>query len=124
MLSHRNLVANMEQVVAHSRESFLEGKETYVAPLPLYHIYAFTLHCVAMVANGGHNLLIPNPRDIPSLVQAIAPHPFTGFVGINTLFNALCRDEQFRQLDFSHLRSTAAGGMALSTETAQEWQRP
>jgi long-chain acyl-CoA synthetase len=122
MLSHRNLVANTLQVAAHSSAFFREGEECYIAALPLYHIYAFTIHAVLLPYKGGHSVLIPNPRDFPALVNAIAAHRFTGFPGINTLFAALCRDEQFRQLDFSALRSASAGGMALSADVAKAWR--
>ncbi len=122
MLSHRNLVANTTQLAVHSSEFFREGAECYVAPLPVYHIYAFTIHCVALPHRGGHSLLIPNPRDIPALIAAIRNHRFTGFPGINTLFASLCANPEFRQLDFSSLRSTSAGGMALTAEVASQWR--
>ncbi len=122
MLSHRGLLANVRQVTTHAAESFLEGEEVYVAPLPLYHIYAFNLNCLCLVYRGGLSLLIPNPRDPQSVADAIRPFPFTGFVGINTLFNSLCRTPAFRELDFSHLRHTSSGGMALTAEIAREWQ--
>ncbi|MFV8819531.1 AMP-binding protein [Haliea sp. E17] len=122
MLSHRNLAANVAQITEHAAESFLEGQEIYVAPLPLYHIYAFNLNCLALPSRGGASILVPNPRDIDAFIEAIRLHPFTGFVGINTLFTALCRHPGFRQLDFSHLRSTAAGGMALGECVARQWQ--
>ena len=122
VLSQRNLVANTLQLAVHSKEFFRDGAECYVAPLPIYHIYAFTIHCVALPHRGGHSLLIPNPRDIAALVAAIRPYRFTGFPGINTLFAALCANPEFRQLDFSGLRSTSAGGMALTPEVAAQWR--
>lgn len=122
MLTNRNLVANMQQVNGHMREMFRENQEYYVAPLPLYHIYAFTLHCMSAMALGNHNLLIPNPRDIKGFVKTLKGKPFTCFVGLNTLFNALCRNPDFAQLDFSHLRLTSSGGMALTEAAAKRWQ--
>jgi len=122
MLSHRNLVANADQVVRHSREFFRVGVECYVAALPIYHIYAFQIHCVTLPSQGGHSLLIPNPRDIAGLVAAIRPQRITGFPGINTLFAALCANDEFRQLDLRTLRSTSSGGMALTAEVAQQWR--
>ncbi len=122
MLTHRNLVANMLQLNEHMKRIFREKQEFYIAPLPLYHIYSFTLHCTSAVTLGNHSLLIPNPRDIPAFVAALKNKPFTLFVGLNTLFNALLRSEEFRQLDFSHMRLTASGGIALTTETAKRWQ--
>lgn len=123
MLSHKNLVANAQQFTNHSKEYFQEGKAIYVAPLPLYHIYAFTVNLLGITSTGGNSVLIPNPRDIPSLVSAIKPLKFTGFIGINTLFKGLCNDQDFRQLDFRQLKSTVSGGMALDPEVAREWER-
>lgn len=123
MLLHRNLVANVRQAVKQSSAFFLEGTEVYVNALPLYHIYAFTIHLLALLSRGGHNLLIPNPRDSDALVEAIGAHPFTGFPGINTLFASLCRHPGFQALDFSTLKSTSAGGMALSEQVLQQWQK-
>jgi long-chain acyl-CoA synthetase len=122
MLSHRNLVANMMQLNDHMKTCFRKNQEFYIAPLPLYHIYSFTIHCTSALTLGNHSLLIPNPRDIPAFVAAIKNKPFTFFVGLNTLFNALLRNPEFRQLDFSHLHLTSSGGMALTAETAKQWQ--
>lgn len=122
MLTHANLVANMQQVREMLGEGVSIGKELFVAPLPLYHIYAFTLHCMTLLAAGCHSILIPNPRDIPGFVKMLKGQKMTGFVGLNTLFNALCRDEGFAKLDFSALRTTASGGMALTKEAAKRWQ--
>jgi long-chain acyl-CoA synthetase len=121
MLTHRNLVANMMQVNLHMQKVFRSNQELYVAPLPMYHIYAFTIHCTSAVSLGNHNLLIPNPRDIPAFVKAIKGKPFTCFVGLNTLFNALLRNPDFLKLDFSKLQITSSGGMALMAETARHW---
>ncbi|MGD8177319.1 AMP-binding protein [Marinimicrobium sp. ARAG 43.8] len=122
MLTHRNLVANMMQLNRHMDGHFRVNQEFYVAPLPLYHIYAFTLHITSAMALGNHNLLIPNPRDIKAFVKAIKGKPFTCFVGLNTLFNALCRNADFVKMDFSHLRLTASGGMALTAAAAKRWK--
>lgn len=121
MLTHRNLVANMLQVNEHMKSVFRNNQEIYVAPLPLYHIYSFTLHCTSAVTMGNHSLLIPNPRDIPTFVKTLQGVPFTLFVGLNTLFNALMRNEDFLKLDFSSLRLTSSGGMALTSETYKKW---
>lgn len=121
MLLHRNLVANMIQVTTHMRSVLSDGKDIFVTPLPLYHIYSFTVHCAMALSIGANNLLIPNPRDIPAFVKALKGVPFTFFVGLNTLFNALLRNEDFLKLDFSKLTLTASGGMALTTETAHRW---
>ncbi len=121
MLTHRNLIANMLQAQAMMASNLDEGSETIVAPLPLYHIYAFTFHCMAMMITGNNNLLITNPRDLPSMIKDLRKHKFTGFVGLNTLFVALCNDVNFRNLDFSPLKMTISGGMALQVSAAERW---
>lgn len=121
MLTHRNLVANMVQLNERMKDIFRPSQEFYIAPLPLYHIYSFTIHCTSAMTMGNHSLLIPNPRDIPGFVKTLRGKPFTFFVGLNTLFNALLRNADFRQLDFSSLRLTCSGGMALSAETNKNW---
>ena len=122
MLTHRNLVANMLQVKELMGANLDEGCEVLIAPLPLYHIYAFTFHCMAMMLIGGHNVLLTNPRDLPAVVKDLAKYRFTGFVGLNTLFVALCNNEDFRKLDFSSLKATFSGGMALQLATAERWK--
>ncbi|TRO37187.1 long-chain fatty acid--CoA ligase [Pseudomonas sp. ALS1131] len=122
MLTHRNLVANMLQVKELMGANLNEGCEVLIAPLPLYHIYAFTFHCMAMMLIGGHNILLTNPRDLPSVIKDLAKYRFTGFVGLNTLFVALCNNEDFRKLDFSSLKATFSGGMALQLATAERWK--
>ena len=122
MLTHRNLMANMLQCRALMGSSLHEASEIIVAPLPLYHIYAFTFHCMAMMLIGNHNLLVTNPRDLPGMIKDLAKYKFTGFVGLNTLFVALCNNEEFRKLDFSALKLTLSGGMALQMATAERWK--
>jgi long-chain acyl-CoA synthetase len=123
MLTHRNLVANMLQARALMGANLQEAQETIVAPLPLYHIYAFTMHCMAMMFIGNHNLLIANPRDLPSMIKDMGKWKFSGFVGLNTLFVALCNNAEFRKLDFSNLKLTLSGGMALQAATAERWKQ-
>ncbi|MBB3104769.1 long-chain fatty acid--CoA ligase [Azomonas macrocytogenes] len=122
MLSHRNIIANMLQCRALVGSELRDGCETAIAPLPLYHVYAFTLHCMVMVLIGAHNVLITNPRDLPAFIKDLRRHRFTCFVGLNTLFASLCHNQAFRLLDFSALRSTFAGGMALQLATAECWK--
>ncbi|MFT5720626.1 MAG: long-chain acyl-CoA synthetase, partial [Motiliproteus sp.] len=100
-----------------------ESKETFIGPLPLYHIYAFTMHCMLLLGSGNHSVLIPNPRDIPGFVKELKKWKFTGFAGLNTLFVALANNKAFAQLDFSALKFTASGGMALTTAAAKHWQQ-
>ncbi|WP_217474952.1 long-chain-fatty-acid--CoA ligase FadD1 [Stutzerimonas stutzeri] len=123
MLTHRNLVANMLQCRGLMGTELGSGCETMVAPLPLYHIYAFTFHCMTMMLIGAHNVLITNPRDLPAFVKDLGKYRFTGFVGLNTLFVALCNNEDFRKLDFSALKATFSGGMALQLAAAERWQQ-
>ncbi|MCH8500069.1 MAG: AMP-binding protein [Marinobacter sp.] len=123
MLTHGNLVANLLQTRPMMGENVVEGQEVVIAPLPLYHIYSFTLNCGIMLEAGAHNVLIPNPRDIPGFVKELQNHKFTAFLGLNTLFVALCNNEEFKKLDFSALKLTSSGGMALTSDTAKMWQR-
>ncbi len=123
MLTHGNLVSNLLQVRPMLEDAVEEGKEVVIAPLPLYHIYSFTLNCGIMLEAGAHNILIPNPRDIPGFVKEISKYKFTAFLGLNTLFVALCNNEAFQDLDFSSLKLTSSGGMALTSDTAKMWQR-
>ncbi|AIA75583.1 long-chain fatty acid--CoA ligase [Halomonas campaniensis] len=122
MLTHRNLVANMLQACAAIGEHLTDGEELVIAPLPVYHIYTFTVNCLFLMETGNHSLLITNPRDLPSFVKELKGLPFTGFIGLNTLFNALCNRDDFKQLDFSKLKLTISGGMALTKAAAQRWE--
>lgn len=123
MLTHGNLVANLLQVRPMLENTVVEGHEVVIAPLPLYHIYSFTLNCGIMLEGGAHNILIPNPRDIPGFVKEVKKFKFTAFLGLNTLFVALCNNEEFKNLDFSHLKLTSSGGMALTSDAAKLWER-
>ena len=123
MLTHGNLVANLLQTRPMMEDMVVEGQEVVIAPLPLYHIYSFTLNCGIMLEAGAHNVLIPNPRDIPGFVKELKNHKFSAFLGLNTLFVALCNNEEFQDLDFSSLKLTSSGGMALTSDTAKMWER-
>nr|WP_297459996.1 AMP-binding protein [uncultured Halomonas sp.] len=123
MLTHRNLVANMLQArVALMAGAMNEGSEVIIAPLPVYHIYTFTVNCLCMMVTGNHSVLITNPRDIDGFIKTLKTIKFSGFVGLNTLFNALCNREEFRALDFSSLKLTISGGMALTRTAAKRWE--
>ncbi|SFB81821.1 long-chain acyl-CoA synthetase [Marinospirillum celere] len=122
MLTHRNLVANMLQAREVIKQVLDEGSESVVAPLPMYHIYTFTVNCMVMMELGNHSLLITNPRDLPNFVKELQKHKFTGFVGLNTLFTALCNRDDFKALDFSNLKLTISGGMALTKAAAERWK--
>lgn len=113
MLTHGNLVANMQQVRANMQQLdaqghpvIREGQEVMIAPLPLYHIYAFTVNCMCMMVTGNHNVLITNPRDINGFVKELQRWQFSAFLGLNTLFVALMAHPQFKKVDFSRLKGT------------------
>lgn len=120
MLSHRNLVANMLQARIILNTILDEGKESVILPLPMYHIYSFTVSLVLM-ESGNHSILITNPRDLPAFVKELSKTEFSGFVGLNTLFVALSNRDDFKQLDFSALKLTISGGMALTHAAEEEW---
>ena len=129
MLTHANLVANMLQVLAcfsqhgpDGQKMIKEGQEVMIAPLPLYHIYAFTANCMCMMVTGNHNVLITNPRDIAGFIKELGKWRFSGLLGLNTLFVALMDHPGFRQLDFSALKVTNSGGTALVKATAERWE--
>ncbi len=124
MLTHSNLVHNMMQLREVSKPLIKDGQDVIVAPLPLYHTYAFMFHCLAGVYAGNLSVLIPNPRDLDGLIKTLKSLPqINGFVGINTLFLAMSRHKDIGQVDFSEMRFTGAGGMALTISVAEEWQR-
>lgn len=124
MLTHSNLINNMMQLRSVSQHLINDGKDTIIAPLPLYHTYAFMLHVMTCFYAGNHNVLIPNPRDLDDLIKTLKGLPeIHGFVGINTLFLAMCRHKDIVQVDFSKMRFTGSGGMALTIRVAEEWQR-
>ncbi|MBD9423485.1 AMP-binding protein [Achromobacter sp. ACM04] len=122
MLTHGNLVANLSQAYAWVRPLVTEGEECIVTALPLYHIFALTANCLTFMKMGACNLLIINPRDIPGLVKEMRKVPFSAFTGVNTLFNALLNNPDFARLDFSRLRLTMGGGMAVQRSVADRWR--
>ncbi|MEL6437219.1 MAG: AMP-binding protein, partial [Pseudomonadota bacterium] len=125
-LTHRNILANMAQAKLWLDVGYrAKGKPDeiqFVCALPLYHIFALTVNAFMGIEEGGHNILIPNPRDIPAFVKELQKHDFHFFPGLNTLFNALLNNAEFRALDFSHLRMTFGGGMAVQGPVAQRWK--
>nr|WP_067292559.1 AMP-binding protein [Marinobacterium profundum] len=121
VLSHGNLVSNMVQGCELISQADGHWSQTTVAPLPLYHIYAFTISLIVM-ETGGHTVLIPNPRDMDAFVRELKRWQVSCFIGLNTLFVALCNRADFRELDFSHLIVTISGGMALTHDAADKWR--
>lgn len=121
MLTHRNMVANLEQVSGLMGAVLEEGKELIVTALPLYHIFALTANCLLFIKYGGANLLISNPRDMQGFVKELSSHDFTALSGVNTLFNGLLNTDGFSELDFSKLKLSIGGGMAVQKAVAERW---
>ena len=122
MLTQRNIMSNIFQVFVWMRGHLKEREEVAVTPLPLCHVFA-TISCFVMVYFGVKNILITNPRDIPAFVKVLKKNRFSVFAGINTLFNALINNPKFEEVDFSRLRITVAGGMALTFSVAEKWEK-
>ena len=123
MLTHRNLVANLQQAHAWLKNVLEEGREIVITALPLYHIFALTANCLTFFKIGAKNVLITNPRDIPGFVKELGKHRFTVITGVNTLYNALLGNPDFAKLDFSRLRVSLAGGMSVHRSVAERWKQ-
>ncbi len=123
MLSHGNIIANLQQAHAWLKPYLAEGREIIITALPLYHIFALTANCLTFLKIGATNVLITNPRDIPGFVKELAKYPFTTITGVNTLFNALLNDPGFAKLDFSKLNVSLGGGMAVQRAVAEKWKQ-
>lgn len=122
-LLHSNIVANIAQCSAWLEASTNPGNERIITALPLYHVFALTANCLVFLQLGGNNALVTNPRDIPGLVKTFAEHKPTAFTGVNTLFNALVNNDDFKNLDFSELRLTLGGGAAVQKAVAENWKK-
>ena len=123
MLTHRNLVANMQQSSAWVGQKARMGEELIVTALPLYHIFALTANCLVFMKFGARNHLITNPRDMPGFVKELSGIPFTAITGVNTLFNGLLNTPGFDKIDFSKLHLTLGGGMAVQRAVAERWKQ-
>jgi len=122
MLSHGNLVANLQQSAAWMADQTVGGEDVIITALPLYHIFSLTANCLTFIKFGGENVLITNPRDFDGFVKELTRHKFTAFTGVNTLFNALLNTPGFERVDFSHLRLALGGGMAVQRAVAEKWK--
>lgn len=126
-LTHRNVLANVEQLSVWVDDAYTirpkPENQVFVCALPLYHIFALTVNAMMGMQQGALNVLIPNPRDIPGFVKELANYKFNIFPGLNTLFNALLNNEDFRKLDFSHLVLSLGGGMAIQKGVADRWKK-
>lgn len=123
MLTHRNLVANMQQAAAWIGGNVRPGQEIVITALPLYHVFALTANSLVFMKFGGLNCLITDPRDMRGFVRTLRRTRFTAITGVNTLFNALLDAPGFDQLDFSALHITLGGGMAVQRNVAQRWKQ-
>jgi long-chain acyl-CoA synthetase len=123
MLTHRNMVANMQQASAWLGSTLREGEEVIITAIPLYHIFALTANGLVFMKLGGMNYLITNPRDMPGFVKELARAPFTSMTGVNTLFNGLLNTPGFDKLDFSRFKFTMGGGMAVQRVVAERWKK-
>lgn len=121
-LSHRNIVANIQQADAWFKSCFSDQNETIITALPLYHIFSLTANCLYFTKIGGSNILITNPRDIPGFVKTLRKTKFTIITGVNTLFNGLLKHPDFAKVDFSQLRVSLGGGMAVQKVVATRWK--
>lgn len=123
MLTHRNMVANMQQAAAWIGRNVQPDGELIVTALPLYHIFALTANCLVFMKFGALNHLITNPRDMPGFVKELSNIQFTAITGVNTLFNGLLNTPGFDQVDFSRLHLTLGGGMAVQRAVAEKWKK-
>jgi len=123
MLTHRNMVANLEQAKAAIKPLLDDDGELVVTALPLYHIFALTANCLTFITLGGTNLLITNPRDMPAFVKELGKYTFTAITGVNTLFNGLLNAPGFKDINFSNLKMSLGGGMAVQRPVAERWEK-
>jgi long-chain acyl-CoA synthetase len=123
MLSHGNIVANVLQARAWIGPTFPRDPATLITPLPLYHIFALTANCLLFISLGWRNILITNPRDFPRFVAELKKYSFTFISGVNTLFNALLNTPGFERVNFSALKITLGGGMAVQAAVAKRWRQ-
>jgi long-chain acyl-CoA synthetase len=123
MLTHGNIVANLQQTAAWIGTGLKPGKEVVITALPMYHIFALTGSCLVNMKIGSHNILITNPRDMPGFVKELGKYRFTSISGVNTLFSGLLNTPGFAELDFSPLKLSLGGGMAVQRAVAERWKK-
>jgi long-chain acyl-CoA synthetase len=122
VLTHGNMVANLQQVGAWIAHDLLDGKEVFVCPLPLYHVYALNSSLVFM-KKGAHTILITNPRDMSAFIHELKKYPVTAMVGVNTLYRALLDAPEFSEINLHTLKMVNAGGMAVQRVVAERWKK-
>lgn len=123
ILTHKNMVANMLQASEWIKNDVIKGQEIVITALPLYHIFSLTANCLVFMEAGAKNILITNPRDFEGFVKELSSIPFTAMTGVNTLFNALINTKGFNDIDFSNLKITLGGGMAVQPAVAAQWKQ-
>ena len=123
MLTHRNMIANMQQASAWIKNVVEDGKEVIITALPLYHIFSLTANCLTFMKVGALNYLITNPRDMPGFIKELQGLRFTAITGVNTLFNGLMNTPGFENIDFKPLKFSLGGGMAVQQPVAERWQK-
>jgi long-chain acyl-CoA synthetase len=123
ILTHKNIISNMLQICEWMKPKLVEGEEISVAPLPLYHIFSLTVCCLAFIRYGAENILITNPRDIPGFIKTLKSTRFSILTGVNTLYNALANHPDIKSVNFSHLKISVAGAMALQQAVKENWKR-
>ncbi|MEB3197764.1 MAG: AMP-binding protein [Candidatus Sericytochromatia bacterium] len=122
VLTHGNILANVAQIAAWMSPRLDPGREVVVTPLPLYHIFSLTVNCLAFSTFGGHNILIPNPRDMAGFLAEMKRYPFTVMTGVNTLFNGIMNHADFDAATFRHLKFAVGGAMAVQRSVAERWK--
>ncbi|MEY4630612.1 MAG: hypothetical protein RIQ81_732 [Pseudomonadota bacterium] len=122
MLTHRNILANMQQIRHAAWGEIDEGSETVLTALPLYHIFALTVNFLSFLAMGEHLILVPKPVPIANTVEIFKKYKITVMTGVNTLYNSLCNDKEFKAMGVRTIKFALAGGMALQESVAQAWQ--
>ncbi len=123
MLTHGNMVANLEQTHAWIRDVLEAGRELIVTPLPLYHIFSLTVNLLTFVKMGGHNLLITNPRDLDAFIEDLSKVKFTAISGVNTLYNALLSSPHFDRVDASAVKVSVGAGAAVQRSVGERWKQ-
>ena len=123
MLSHKNLMCNVLQCLSWVRDKVQDGKEVVLTALPLYHVFSLTVNALVFMKLGGESVLILDPRNLPQLISTMRSTKFTCITGVNTLFKVLLEQRKFHKLDFSKLKLTIGGGMAVQKDVALTWEQ-